>query len=103
MTGWGWGAIAAAVGLVWMVATWKGAYVLATASTKNQELLRELGVDVTWEQVAAIAEKHGVEAPLVGATIESGMEIRQRGNTLGSWDIAALRAAHEGALEAHVR
>jgi hypothetical protein len=31
------------------------------------------------------------------------MEIRQRGNTLGSWDIAALRAAYEGALEAHVR
>jgi hypothetical protein len=31
------------------------------------------------------------------------MEIRQRGTTLGSWDIAALRAAHEGALEANVR
>jgi NADPH:quinone reductase-like Zn-dependent oxidoreductase len=27
------------------LAKWKGAYVLATASTKNQELLRELGVD----------------------------------------------------------
>ena len=27
------------------LAKWKGAYVLATASTKNQDLLRELGVD----------------------------------------------------------
>ena len=55
------------------------------------------------KHVAAIAEKYGIEAPVVGVTIELGMEIRQRGNTLGSWDIAALRAAYEGALEAHVR
>jgi phosphoribosylformylglycinamidine synthase len=54
-------------------------------------------------QVAAIAERHRIEAPVVGVTIEGGMEIRQRGTTLGSWDIAALRAAHEGALEANVR
>ena len=54
-------------------------------------------------QVAAIAERHGVPSPVIGVTIEQGMEIRQRGNTLGSWDIAALRAAYEGALEAHVR
>ncbi|HEY1497863.1 MAG TPA: phosphoribosylformylglycinamidine synthase subunit PurL [Candidatus Solibacter sp.] len=55
------------------------------------------------KEVAAIAQRHGVEAPTVGVTIESGMEIRQRGNTLGSWDIAALKAAYEGALDAHVR
>jgi phosphoribosylformylglycinamidine synthase subunit PurL len=55
------------------------------------------------KQVVAIAEKHGVPSPVVGVTIERGMEIRQRGNTLGSWDIAALRAAYEGAFEAHVR
>ena len=54
-------------------------------------------------QVAAIAERHGVPSPVIGVTIEQGMEIRQRGNTLGSWDIAALRAAYEGALVAHVR
>jgi phosphoribosylformylglycinamidine synthase len=54
-------------------------------------------------EVVAIAQRHGVDAPLVGVTIEGGMEIRQRGNTLGSWDIAALKAAYEGALEAHVR
>jgi phosphoribosylformylglycinamidine synthase len=55
------------------------------------------------KEAAAIAQRHGVEAPVVGVTIESGMEIRQRGNTLGSWDIAALRAAYEGAFVAHVR
>jgi phosphoribosylformylglycinamidine synthase len=55
------------------------------------------------KEVAAIAQKHGVEAPVVGVTIEAGMEIRQRGNTLGSWDIAALKAVYEGALDAHVR
>jgi phosphoribosylformylglycinamidine synthase len=61
-------------------------------------------ISTAWpKRVAAIAEKHGVASPVVGATIEKGMEIRQRGNTLGSWDIAALRAAYEGALQAHVR
>jgi phosphoribosylformylglycinamidine synthase len=54
-------------------------------------------------QVKAIAQRHGVEAVVVGVTIERGMEIRQRGNTLGSWDIAALGAVWQGALEAHVR
>ena len=54
-------------------------------------------------QVSAIADRHGIEAVTVGVTMDAGMEIRQRGNTLGSWDIAALRAAYEGALEAHVR
>jgi phosphoribosylformylglycinamidine synthase subunit PurL len=54
-------------------------------------------------KVADIARKHGVDAPVVGVTIEGGMEIRQRGMTLGSWDIAALKAAYERALESHVR
>jgi len=31
------------------------------------------------------------------------MEIRQRGNTLGSWEIAALKSAYREALEAYVR
>ncbi|MBV9507960.1 MAG: phosphoribosylformylglycinamidine synthase subunit PurL, partial [Acidobacteriia bacterium] len=60
------------------------------------------------EQVAAIAAQHGVEAPVVGATIEKEIEIRQRGSRIGTWQIADLRAAFEGALgakmgEAHVR
>jgi phosphoribosylformylglycinamidine synthase len=54
-------------------------------------------------KVAAIAEKHGIEAPVVGVTIEKGMEIRQRAMTLGSWEIATLRAAYEGALGSYVR
>jgi hypothetical protein len=53
--------------------------------------------------VAAIAERHGIEAPVVGVTIEKGMEIRQRAVTLGSWEITTLRAAYNGALEAYVR
>ena len=55
------------------------------------------------KDVAEIARKHGVEAPVIGATIEKGMEIRQRGNTLGSWDILALKSAYREALEAYVR
>jgi phosphoribosylformylglycinamidine synthase len=54
-------------------------------------------------KVAAIAEKHGIEAPVVGVTIEKGMEIRQRAMTLGSWEIATLKAAYNGALESYVR
>jgi phosphoribosylformylglycinamidine synthase len=54
-------------------------------------------------RVAAIAERHGIEAPVVGVTIETGMEIRQRAMTLGSWEIATLRTAYEGALESYVR
>jgi phosphoribosylformylglycinamidine synthase len=48
--------------------------------------------------VAAIAAQHGVEAAVIGTTIENGLEIRQRGNTLGAWEIAALRPAYENAL-----
>jgi phosphoribosylformylglycinamidine synthase len=53
--------------------------------------------------VAAIAQKYRVDCELVGDTIEKGLEIRQRSVTLGSWDVAALRAAHEGAFESYVR
>jgi len=55
------------------------------------------------KQVALIAKKYEVEAPVVGVTIEKGIEIRQRTMTLGSWEIAALKAAYEGALEGYVR
>jgi len=48
--------------------------------------------------VAAVAAKDGVEAIVIGTTIENGLEIRQRGNTLGAWEIAALRPAYENAL-----
>ena len=55
------------------------------------------------KRVAAIAKKFEVEAPVVGITIDKGIEIRQRNVTLGSWDIAALKSAYDGALETYVR
>jgi phosphoribosylformylglycinamidine synthase len=48
--------------------------------------------------VSAIAVQHGVEAVVIGTTVENGLEIRQRGNTLGAWELAALRPAYEDAL-----
>src|ERR1017187_118435 len=47
---------------------------------------------------SGVAAQHGVEAVVIGTTVENGLEIRQRGNTLGAWEIAALRPAYENAL-----
>jgi phosphoribosylformylglycinamidine synthase II len=55
------------------------------------------------KRVAAIAEKYEIDAPVVGVTIEKGLEIRQRTVTLGSWEVAALRAAYERSFESYVR
>jgi phosphoribosylformylglycinamidine synthase II len=52
--------------------------------------------------VAAIAAAHGVPAPVVGVTIEMELEIRQRGITLGCWELAELQAAHSGGLTKYV-
>src|SRR5262249_49865186 len=54
------------------------------------------------KRVIAIAAMHGVEAPVVGVTIEKGIEIRQRSITLGSWEIAALKQAYDHALESNL-
>jgi phosphoribosylformylglycinamidine synthase len=54
-------------------------------------------------KVAAIAEKYEIEAPVVGVTIEKGLEIRQRTITLGAWEIAALKTAYMQAFETYVR
>jgi phosphoribosylformylglycinamidine synthase subunit PurL len=54
------------------------------------------------KRVTAIAEKHAVECPIIGQTIEKGIEIRQRSITLGSWEIAALRHAFESSLESQL-
>jgi phosphoribosylformylglycinamidine synthase len=51
------------------------------------------------KRIAEIAKKHEIEAPVIGTTIEKGIEIRQRSITLGSWEIAALRQAFESSLE----
>lgn len=55
------------------------------------------------KRIASIAKKYEIEAPVLGVTIEKGIEIRQRNLTLGSWDIAALKSAYDGALETYVR
>jgi len=49
-------------------------------------------------KVAAIAEKYGVESPVVGITIEKEIEIRQRSVTLGTWEIATLKVDWERAM-----
>jgi phosphoribosylformylglycinamidine (FGAM) synthase-like enzyme len=54
------------------------------------------------KRVAALAEQFEVDAPVVGVTIEKGIEIRQRAMTLGAWEIAALKTAYDRALEAQV-
>jgi len=54
------------------------------------------------EEVAAIAARHGIEAPVVGVTMIGRVEISSRGERLGSWDIATLKAAWEQALESNV-
>ena len=48
--------------------------------------------------VLGLAAQHGVEAMVIGTTIENGLDIRQRGITLGAWEIAALRPLYENAL-----
>ncbi|HTS31784.1 MAG TPA: hypothetical protein VMH81_38205, partial [Bryobacteraceae bacterium] len=50
--------------------------------------------------VEQIARKHGVEAPVIGHTIEKGLEIRQRSQTLGAWELGALQSAYGRSLEA---
>jgi phosphoribosylformylglycinamidine synthase II len=49
-------------------------------------------------RVASIAAGHGVEAAYIGATIEKGLEIRNRGTKVGAWEIGELRQAYEGGL-----
>ncbi len=55
------------------------------------------------KKIEQIAEKHGVEGPVIGLTIERGLEIRQRSQTLGAWDLATLESAYERSLETHLR
>jgi phosphoribosylformylglycinamidine synthase len=50
------------------------------------------------EEVADIAAKHRIEAPVVGVTIERDLAILQRGAMLGRWPLVTLQSAFEGAL-----
>jgi phosphoribosylformylglycinamidine synthase len=49
-------------------------------------------------QVAAIAAKYEIEAPIIGVTMEKGLEIRQRTITLGAWEISALKSTYDQSL-----
>jgi NADPH:quinone reductase-like Zn-dependent oxidoreductase len=69
------------------LAKWKGAHVIATASTKNHELLRELGADETidytsqrFEEVARNVDV--VLDPIGGDTQERSWQVLKKGGAL---------------------
>jgi NADPH:quinone reductase-like Zn-dependent oxidoreductase len=69
------------------LAKWKGAYVFATASTKNQELLRELGADETIDYTTQRFEDvaHNVDIvldPIGGDTQERSWQVLKKGGAL---------------------
>lgn len=69
------------------LAKWKGAYVFATASTKNQKLLRELGVDepidYTTQRFEAVAHNIDVVLDTVGAdTLNRSWQVVRKGGDL---------------------
>jgi NADPH:quinone reductase-like Zn-dependent oxidoreductase len=71
------------------LAKWKGAYVLATASTKNQDLLRELGadeaIDYTTQQFEESARKIDIVLDTVGdETQERSWRVLNKGGVLVS-------------------
>ncbi|HKE30003.1 MAG TPA: phosphoribosylformylglycinamidine synthase subunit PurL [Bryobacteraceae bacterium] len=55
------------------------------------------------KKIEQIAQKHEIEAPVIGHTIEKGLEIRQRSQTLGAWELAALESAYERSLQSQLR
>jgi NADPH:quinone reductase-like Zn-dependent oxidoreductase len=69
------------------LAKWKGAYVFATASTKNQELLRELGadetIDYTRQRFEDVARKIDIVLdPVGGDTQERSWQVLKKGGLL---------------------
>jgi NADPH:quinone reductase-like Zn-dependent oxidoreductase len=71
------------------LAKWKGAYVFATASTKNQDLLRELGVDepidYTQQRFEDIARKIDIVLDTLGGeTQERSWSVLKKGGVLVS-------------------
>ena len=70
-------------------AKWKGAYVFATASTKNQDLLRDLGVDTpidyTTHRFEDVARNIGIVLDTIGGeTQERSWQILRKGGALVS-------------------
>src|SRR5437588_2729683 len=71
------------------LAKWKGAYVFATASTKNQDLLRKLGVDepidYTQQRFEDIARKIDIVLDTIGSeTQERSWSVLKKGGNLVS-------------------
>src|SRR6266436_3216464 len=71
------------------LAKWKGAYVFATASTKNQDLLRELGVDepidYTQQRFEDIARNIDIVLDTIGGeTQERSWQVLRKGGVLVS-------------------
>jgi NADPH:quinone reductase-like Zn-dependent oxidoreductase len=71
------------------LAKWKGAYVFATASTKNQDLLRKLGVDepidYTQQRFEDIARNIDIVLDTIGGeTQECSWSVLKRGGVLVS-------------------
>jgi NADPH:quinone reductase-like Zn-dependent oxidoreductase len=71
------------------LAKWKGAYVFATASTKNQDLLRKLGVDepidYTQQRFEDIARKIDIVLDTLGGeTQERSWSVLKKGGVLVS-------------------
>lgn len=69
------------------LAKWKGAHVLATASTKNQELLRELGadepIDYTKQKFEDVARDVDLVLDLIGdETQERSWSVLKKGGVL---------------------
>ena len=69
------------------LAKWKGAYVFATASTKNQELLRELGadetIDYTRQRFEDVARNIDVVLDPIGSdTQERSWQVLKKGGIL---------------------
>jgi NADPH:quinone reductase-like Zn-dependent oxidoreductase len=70
-------------------AKWKGAYVIATASTKNQRLLREIGVDqpidYTTQRFEQVAKNVDVVLDTIGGdTQERSWKVLKQGGLLAS-------------------
>src|SRR6202030_2028202 len=71
------------------LAKWKGAYVFATASTKNQDLLRKLGVDkaidYTQQRFEDVARKIDIVLDTIGReTQERSWSVLKKGGNLVS-------------------
>jgi NADPH:quinone reductase-like Zn-dependent oxidoreductase len=69
------------------LAKWKGTYVIATASTKNQELLRELGadetIDYTRQRFEDVARNIDIVLdPIGGDTQERSWQVLKKGGIL---------------------